>query len=1662
MKLKLIFAVIFLQVILIGNAQENYEPHVCHPPTIERIDKEQLANKTVDSPNVMPAGIVAYTQSIHNVIVKWETGSFGAFRIGTAPGLQDIRWGQGLNGQARHTGGHSYEDLRLSAQGLGNTFNIGDTFYITMDPGLASEWVSPPLVFQWENLGDPTNSLTINIETNYGAGGYGPYNATQAAKMMDFYNLVNPIIEDIYGPPSRNHSVNVVNDAYAQGVNIYYNGPNQISSTFVLNGDGDLDQPRLMIHELIHAYRDNVGLSSNEKWHYEPELSGFEEGMAEAMAIIVMDRFIGLYPNFFAGDEFKIHWNHSRGMPFSWDYDFQNHEQIRNKDYFSSDIATGGHWIRYGMGATAFRKMYIEDNDIFKKFNAEYYSRLNADHNLLPSRALFVDIFETVSTEVERTPVKEWINEQKILDCDVELEKKVFMLTFTNISWAAFTQDNRIFFLETHENNKEWAWDSSDAAGANEIDGGANTPETWGWTHQLNNVPGQFTAIQDWDNTAYAGSNKNIVNDYHGLFDGQFLLGPYQGANPYRSFDGIAYDDSGQFTRDYLQNQNYPVGAEMGKRALAIGSQQLYTSTADDANFWPPGIIADRKITDMDQSGLYRWEIAFNDPQGPTVEGSYFRMLGDDFVDVKGVFGGIYSETNDSVDGKLIIEHEDFGEEPEITISNNAFKSSRPWASILEADVNRQGGRNDRRYSEPGKIHNIFISSDCTQRKIDFRTIGYGDGLDGIQMMLFKVEEMEDIIFTESADLDVCLNDSASFTVTNNFPDILDGDSRITYRWLNPTGTEVSTTLDYDIASVTAADQGTYTLEIDFFGCVISKTVDLNLGCASNIDFDGTDDYANRSSLIGGLSASTMMGWIKVDEVRGADIMGQDSFRIFTDNSGQLQAEVKTGTTTTTVAGGTTAITPNIWSHVAATYDGVSDALTLYINGEQVAQVATTGNALSVDANDFEIGRRSNGDDRYFKGDMQELRVYDAALSSTQLQEQIYQQVEDNGGKVRGISIPKDIDGGSLNWNNLMMYLKLDPAAVVAGMTVDDSAGANDLSINNMTTNQVLGAPVPYQASTSGSWTTPATWTNGTEWDITSLPNKDWAIVQVTNNAKVTTTASHTHLGLLLDAGSELEIQDDQLLANTSYVKLDGEIDLEGESQFIQTIDSDLDVASSGTLERDQQGSQDLYTYNYWASPVGATNNVANNNSYTVPEIFNDGTDSSAPININFLTTGYDGANGSPISIADFWIWKYGNLAPDYYNWEHVRSTGSLMAGEGFSMKGVNDTNGNVTLEQNYVLKGKPNNAEILLTIDNGNNYLVGNPYASALDANQFIADNTTTTGTLLYWEHWGGGTHNTTGYKGGYAMYNLSGAVPAMQYDFETGGTLPGGTPNKLPGRYVPVAQGFFVVGTSSGNITFNNGQRIFVKEGADSVFIRNGDGSTVTNTSNTTDDRLKIRLGYKSVNEEYSRQILVTVDDQATPEVDFGYDGENIDTQIHDMHWVIDNRNFAIQGIDAIDESTILPLGLKTELDGVNTIKIDALENVPSDLEIYVYDLEEDAYHDLRNSNFTIDLPMGEYVDRFELRFSSVLGTDEFEDESGIQFYFANDNESIVVENPKSKNVESVELFNILGQTIVRYDGMGTQEYSEFKTSNISTGSYVLEIVTEGGKISKKVLIE
>ncbi|WP_281847975.1 LamG-like jellyroll fold domain-containing protein [Olleya namhaensis] len=864
-----------------------------------------------------------------------------------------------------------------------------------------------------------------------------------------------------------------------------------------------------------------------------------------------------------------------------------------------------------------------------------------------------------------------------------------------------------------------------------------------------------------------------------------------------------------------------------------------------------------------------------------------------------------------------------------------------------------------------------------------------------------------------------------------------------------------------------------------------------------HLGFDGVDNFTlvgDKIDLAGDFTASA---WVKTngsndlasDKTIVAKNDGVDGYKFFLTDSNLVSFTI--GTTASGRIESNTTIPNNVWHHVACVYDnGIAK---LYIDG--VLDTTKTLINPTPNGSDFAIGAiyidKTNVLD-FFKGDIDEVRIWDQALSITQLRYVMNQELEKAGTVVNGVIVPNTItknDINSINWTNLKAYYNMNSYIGTHLNDVSGNGNRGSLTDPSKFTLEFQSSPLPYNTSANGNWDNTNSWASGTEWYIPGSqslvdPNItiDWNIVNTNHNVILDNTTlpsinknNRTILALnvqnnILTADGATATNSGNGLTITHYLKIDGKIDLQGESQLIQTFESDLDSTSSGTLERDQQGTQDLYTYNYWSSPVGVTNTTSNNNSYTVPTIFKDGSNPAAPVDINFITNSYDGTSGTPIGIADYWIWKYANQSGAYADWQHVRSTGSLNTGEGFTLKGVNNTNGNVLTEQNYVFQGKPNNGEITLPITAANEYLIGNPYASAIDAHQFIIDNGptiegagSTTGTLYYWEHWGGGSHNLAQYQGGYASYNLSGATPAASYGTNDPLVATGGTPSKLPGRYIPVAQGFFVKSENTGTLKFNNNQRVFEKEGSgSSVFVRQDVDNTTADNYNS-DDRLKIRLGLNSVNGIH-RQLLVTQDPNATSGYDWGYDGESTENQIDDMYWDINNGNYIIQGIDVINTSTVLPLTLKTNLDGNNTITIDALENVPSDLDIYIHDILNATYSDLRASDFTIQLAAGEYTDRFELVFSAseTLGVEDLTLETTLNTYYANSSNSIVVSNPKLNSITSVNLYNLLGQLIADFSDLETQDYIELKTGKLSTGTYIIKLKTDNGELSKKVLVE
>ncbi|MFN7015038.1 MAG: T9SS type A sorting domain-containing protein, partial [Bacteroidia bacterium] len=389
---------------------------------------------------------------------------------------------------------------------------------------------------------------------------------------------------------------------------------------------------------------------------------------------------------------------------------------------------------------------------------------------------------------------------------------------------------------------------------------------------------------------------------------------------------------------------------------------------------------------------------------------------------------------------------------------------------------------------------------------------------------------------------------------------------------------------------------------------------------------------------------------------------------------------------------------------------------------------------------------------------------------------------------------------------------------------------------------------------------------------------------------------------------------------------------------------------------------------------------------------------------------------------------------------------------------------------QNYVFTGKPNNGLINhsgIQIGVSNINLVGNPYPSALDSNEFIINNLTAiTGTLYFWEHYASNnTHVLAGYQGGYAALNLVGGVPPVSPALISGL----GSSSRIPGRYIPVGQGYFVKGNSNGGqMVFQNSQRKFVKEtnsSSNEIFRQN---NFVTSSQNeddneTPDNFAKLRLGYTGTTNFHRQLLLGFMNENANDDFNLGYDGEIIDLQPDDAYFQSGNYKLVIQGVGYFNTNAIYPLTVKSSQSGTVNFMIDGLENFDLNQPIYIHDNNNNSYHDIRLTNYSVTIPAGEIVNRFSLRFSNgTLSTGEFENDTTLIFFNSNEKGIEIVNNQKLE-IEEVTLFSILGQKINHWKTNSSENNIKLPVKNVETGVYIVKIKTiDNNFFSQKIIIK
>ena len=513
-----------------------------------------------------------------------------------------------------------------------------------------------------------------------------------------------------------------------------------------------------------------------------------------------------------------------------------------------------------------------------------------------------------------------------------------------------------------------------------------------------------------------------------------------------------------------------------------------------------------------------------------------------------------------------------------------------------------------------------------------------------------------------------------------------------------------------------------------------------------------------------------------------------------------------------------------------------------------------------------------------------------------------------------------------------------------------------------------------------------------------------------------------------------------------------------------------------GELSVYQEANVGAYEYNYWCSPIGSTTDNTINNPFGIT-LLNDviGLTTSTPAIIAHLT-GYN-STSSPLTIEPYWIWKF--IASDEYaEWIHVRGTTTINAGEGFTMKG---TSGSGDAQQ-YDFRGKPNNGTIAVSVANNQTTLVGNPYPSAIDAVSYIHDPQNAaviTGTLHFWEQDPTvNSHYLRAYDGGYATYTIDATgtvetfIPPVFYTYNGDGSINGsgsGSPSgKRPRRYIPIGQGFMVDGTATGFVRAKNSHRVFEKElSSNSEFFKT---SNKKNKIAQNDEDLSIlpkdfkrfRLNI-DFNNTYTRQLVETFHESATDVFDYGLESKiNIKEILASDAYLSNNNTCYLAEALNFDVTLEIPLTIKASQNMPIKIRITDIQNFDNDQPIYIHDIENDVYVNLRTQDFNINLDKGYYKERFEITFNnnSLSIDDHFLED--FKVFQNNSIQKLYIFNPNVLNIKDFSLFDTTGKQVIFDNITSLKTQYAYSTKILSNGIYIAKITFKNNRVfSNKIVV-
>jgi hypothetical protein len=164
------------------------------------------------------------------------------------------------------------------------------------------------------------------------------------------------------------------------------------------------------------------------------------------------------------------------------------------------------------------------------------------------------------------------------------------------------------------------------------------------------------------------------------------------------------------------------------------------------------------------------------------------------------------------------------------------------------------------------------------------------------------------------------------------------------------------------------------------------------------LSFDGVNDWVTvaDAAALDLTTGMTIEAWVKPTVLSGWETIalkergvGAMSYGLYAHDGAPLAGGAAAPAATIAVGGtdrsvrGLSPLPIGVWTHVASTYDGTTQRL--YVNGALVASRAQTG-SMTTSTSPLRIGGNNAWAGEFFGGLIDEVRVYNRALSVTEIQ----------------------------------------------------------------------------------------------------------------------------------------------------------------------------------------------------------------------------------------------------------------------------------------------------------------------------------------------------------------------------------------------------------------------------------------------------------------------------------------------------------------------------------------------------------------------------------------------------------------------------------------------------------------------------------------------------